>query len=179
MNKEEKISKKKRILLKKSFMYFFLIIISVIILDTIFNPKKDNINKSLYATTAVNTNKTLEKKETPQEFKKSCIYIPHKELARNTEKYIGKRVVYKGEVIQVLEEWNTTTMRVNVTYKEFYWDDTILVTKKGENKNPRVLEEDIIRVYGIVKGRTSYISILGAKITIPEIEAKYIEILKQ
>ena len=69
-------------------------------------------------------------------------------------------------------------MRVNVTFKDFYWDDTILVRRKGENKNPRVLDEDIIRVYGIVKGRTSYISVLGAKITLPEVEAKYIEIIK-
>lgn len=64
-------------------------------------------------------NKTLEKKETPPEFKKSCIYIPYKELARNTEKYIGKRIVYKGEVFQILEEWKTITFWLTLHIKNF------------------------------------------------------------
>lgn len=131
-----------------------------------------------YATKTVSQNITPVKEESPAEFKKKCVFIPYKELARNTEKYIGKRVVYKGEVIQTMEHWGETLMRVNVTFKDFYWDDTILVRRKGENKNPRVWDEDIIRVYGIVKGRTSYISVLEAKITLPEVEAKYIEIIK-
>lgn len=67
--KRRKKANKKGFSLKKFIIYLFLIIILTILLDTIFNPKKDSNNKSLYANT-ININNTLEKKETPQEFKK-------------------------------------------------------------------------------------------------------------
>jgi len=120
--------------------------------------------------------------ETPSQFKKSCKSIPYKKLARNIEDYIGKRIVYEGQVFQVLEIFRSTTILMKVTGRRIFaqitYEDDILVSRNGENKSPRVLEDDIIRIYGVVKGNTSYITVLGAKRTLPEIEARYIEIIK-
>ncbi|MGC8979535.1 hypothetical protein [Caldisericum sp.] len=120
--------------------------------------------------------------ETPTQFKKSCKFIPYKKLARNIEDYIGERVVYKGRVFQVVENFRSTTILMKVTgrkvFDQIIYEDDIFVSRNEENKNPRVLEDDIIRIYGVVKGNTSYITVLGAKRTLPEIEAKYIEIIE-
>lgn len=119
--------------------------------------------------------------ETPIQFKKNCKSIPYKKLARNIEDYIGERVVYRGQVFQVEEIFKSTTILMKVTeervFDQVFYKDDIYVTRDGKNQNPRVLEDDIIRVYGIVKGNTSYITVLGAGRTLPEIEAKYIEIV--
>jgi hypothetical protein len=36
---------------------------------------------------------------------------------------------------------------------------------------PRLLEDDIIHFWGKVEGRYSYITVLGAEVTVPEITA--------
>ena len=103
---------------------------------------------------------TQEPTETREQFQTACEKISYDDLARDTEKYVGKRVTLTGEVIQVLERGNNVTMRVNVTKKgtsQFaYWTDTVLVTYARSPNESRILENDIIQLWGTVKGRTTY-----------------------
>ena len=113
--------------------------------------------------------------ESPEDFKTSAkTDLSYDELARNTESYIGQRVYYRGKVVQVVEQGgDKAVLRVNVTEKEYgWWDDTVWVNYKG----PRVLEDDIVKFWGIIEGRRKYRAVLGNEVVIPEITAKYLEI---
>jgi hypothetical protein len=100
--------------------------------------------------------------------------ITYDDLSRDTENYIGEIIFYKGQVVQVMERSGLKVyLRVNVTEGEYgFWDDTIFVNYEG----PRVLEDDIVNIWGKVEGRYTYTAVLGNKITIPEISALILEI---
>lgn len=106
--------------------------------------------------------------------KYGAITVSYDELMRNNEKYVGKTVYYKGEIVQVQPIGKDNyILRIAVTNKEFYYDDVIWVNYNG----PRVLERDIVDVYGIVIGLKTYTAILNNEITIPEINAKEISVV--
>ena len=120
------------------------------------------------------------KEEEKAAFKSSCQRYSYEEISRNPENYKGKPAVFTGEVIQVQEErmapYIVATLRVDVTKNEYGWyDDTVYVTYVFPEGDPRILEKDIITMYGTLNGLKSYTSILGATITIPDFNAKYIE----
>ena len=100
--------------------------------------------------------------------------ISYDDLSRNTENYIGEYIFYRGKIVQVMERSGLKAyLRVNVTEDEYgSWDDTIFVNYEG----PRVLEEDIINLWGKVLGRYTYKAVLGNQITIPEISVLILEI---
>lgn len=99
--------------------------------------------------------------------------VPYDLLARNTEEYIGDIVYYRGQVVQVSEVRGLKViLRVNVTEKQYgLWDDTVWVNYEG----PRVLENDIVHIWGKVMGRRTYTAVLGNQVTIPEIQALILE----
>lgn len=115
-----------------------------------------------------------------EEFIASCQSIAYKDLARNPDSYKGQTFKFIGEVIQVMEsdhilsDTTTVTLRVNVTKDEYgWWEDTILATVDIPKSADRILEEDIITIYGTCQGQQSYETILGATTTLPKIEIKY------
>lgn len=114
------------------------------------------------------------------EYKDECIEKSYEELARNPDNVKGTNVKVNGEVIQVTDYNDKIELRVNITKEEYgYYTDTIYVTyvpKAGEDK---ILEDDIITIYGTAQGDYSYTSIMGAKVTLPRIDAKFIEINKE
>ena len=98
----------------------------------------------------------------------------YESLARNTEIYVGRAIYYRGKVIQVVEGASSLHIFYESKSSDEYdiWDHTIWVNHQGR----RVLDDDIVRVWGIVKGRRTYKSVLGGQITIPEIDAAALEI---
>ena len=116
--------------------------------------------------------------ETKKSFKESCKKIPYKNLARTPDKYKGERIKIYGQVIQVLEDGGQLNLRVATKdsgYGEYY-DDVVLVDytyKKGES---RILEDDMITVWGTYGGTYTYDSTMGGKITVPMMEAEYFSV---
>ena len=56
------------------------------------------------------------------------------------------------------------------------WKDTIFVEyRRSSDTEPRILEGDIIRLYGDFKGLKSYKAVLGQTITVPRVVASVIE----
>lgn len=98
------------------------------------------------------------------------ITVPYADLFRDAEKYRGKFIKFKGEVIQVLGDAGEWNLRVNVTDKSSYgvslWDDTIFVFSYS---NKRVIEDDIIEFVGRGDGTQTYESALGGEVTIPAV----------
>lgn len=116
-----------------------------------------------------------------QAFISSCKTYTFEKLARNPDNVKGTKVKLTGEVVQVIEGEDSNSLRVNITKEgtySTYYKDTVYVsykTKKGEDK---ILEDDIITIYGTAQGEYSYISTLGSQITLPYIKAKYIVLEK-
>jgi hypothetical protein len=113
----------------------------------------------------------VKKKNAKSSYKASCKQYPYKKIQRKPDKYDGKKIKVSGKVIQVSEGWfDSVDLRVedssgNIWYVEYSYSD-------GESK---ILEDDKVTVYGECTGTESYTSVLGNSITIPSIDAKYIE----
>lgn len=121
--------------------------------------------------------------EIKNEFIASCAEYSYTDIARTPDNYKGKNAKFFGEVVQVSEGiLNSVTLRVGVSCTKYQYiegyscPDIIYVTYVYKEGEPRILEDDMITLYGTINGLTSYTSVLGAKITIPEMTAKYIDI---
>lgn len=124
-------------------------------------------------------------KEEKKSFKSSCKTYDYKDVFRNAEDYQGKPAKFSGEVIQVMDVDGGSVLRVNVTPDEYgIYEDTIYVLwfddDKGNDPDAinRVIEDDIITMYGTLEGTETYEATSGASITIPRFYAKYIELNK-
>lgn len=125
----------------------------------------------------------LAEEQQKEDFINSCQSITFRDLARNPDSYKGQNFTFTGEVIQVLEtpnlfsDFSSVTLRINVTQNEYgWWEDTILATVELPDSADRILEEDIITIYGVCQGQTQYETIFGSTVSLPEIEIKYYSI---
>ena len=112
------------------------------------------------------------------EYKSNCRTVNYTDVARNPNNYIGESVVFKGKVVQIQENGNNVMLRVNVTEGEYgIWDDTLYIEYKRKSENEsRILEDDIITVYGKMNGIKNYQAVMGNQISIPYLLAEYIDV---
>lgn len=103
--------------------------------------------------------------------------LTYEQLFRYNEKYIGEYVVLKGKVVQLIDDGKAFRLATRYdSVLQTYWEDDVYVSGySGE----RLMEDDIVRVYGQVKGLFSYITVLGAKRTIPWVVALYVDRLRR
>ena len=113
-----------------------------------------------------------------EEYKANCESVPYIDLSRNPNNYVGQNAVFTGQVVQVQENGNAVTLRINVTKDKYgIWDDTCYIDYQWKDSSEsRILENDIVTVYGTIKGIKSYTAVLGNQISIPHIAAEYIDI---
>ena len=96
-------------------------------------------------------------------------------LNKNPDSYKGTRCQYRGQVIQALESGGSTDIRMNITQGPYgIWTDTVYVTLQGTTP---AVEDSIIVVYGTIMGSYSYESTAGWNVTVPLIEAKYVDVV--
>ena len=122
---------------------------------------------------------TARKQQEESEFKASCQTYTFEQMARNPENFKGTNVKVTGEVVQALYGTSSVDLRINITKEgtyTTYYTDTIYVTYYPEEGEDKILEEDIITVYGTSQGDYTYTSTLGTPVTLPLIYGKYIEI---
>ena len=117
-------------------------------------------------------------KKAKKDYIASCKTYKYKDIARNPDKYYGKRAKFKGEVVQVIEGYFDTTLRVDVTKGKYgiYTDTMYVVYTPQSTTENRILEDDIITIYGELAGIETYETVMGAKVSIPRIDAEYITI---
>ena len=125
---------------------------------------------------AANTQKEQAKKDAQiteiANYKNECKTLPYNDVERNPKTYKGQKAKVTGKVIQAQEGWfDSVTLRVQDNN-----DDIWYVTYTMGKNESRILEKDIITVYGTCEGVETYTTILGSSVTIPAIEAKYIDI---
>lgn len=180
---------------KKPFYkkWWFWVIIAVIVISIGAgsarngNSSKDTDNKetttvstSAVETTTVQPTTKAKKKVSAKAYKNNCKTLSFKDLSRNPDKHKGEKLKYTGKVIQVQEDehWlddkTTVDLRINVTKDEYgLWDDTIYATVELPKNADRILEDDIITIWGECDGKYSYTSVLGSDVTLPKINIEY------
>ena len=92
-----------------------------------------------------------------------------KELSEDKDAMKGDMLTFTGEVIQIKDN----LCRFNVQKRTWGYSETVLFTFKGE---PTFKEKDIIQVWGESDGMYTYTSAIGAEVTVPKLEASYIEV---
>jgi len=113
-----------------------------------------------------------------EEIKSTALTISYDNLMRNNENYIGKIVYFRGKIDQVSEVYsNKYILRIATKESEYfdYSGDSIWVNYEGK----RLLEEDIVDIWGSVKGLKTYTAILGNGVTVPDVDSLWLELIKK
>ena len=107
-----------------------------------------------------------------QTFIDSCQTVVYEDVERNPNTYEETNIKVTGTVIQVSEGlFDSVTLRVEENGNIWY----VTYSRKDENE-ARILEDDYVTIYGTCTGIKSYTSVLGSSITIPSLQAEYIDI---
>lgn len=103
--------------------------------------------------------------------------ITYNQLARNPDDYEGKKVKFKGEVLQVAEVNSEIQIRLATKSNSWggYSDNVIYIYFDESLISSRILEDDIITIYGTAKGLHEYTTVLGASVTLPLVEVDKID----
>ena len=109
---------------------------------------------------------------TRAEYIKMCEDVDYEDVARNPNDYDGRYVSFTGRVIQV-SEGTYVTLRINQDKKT---DQTWYARYKPEENESRILENDVLTVYGKCTGTKSYTAVLGNQVTIPAISIEYYDL---
>lgn len=122
---------------------------------------------------------TLTEAEKLSALKEACKTYSYKEVARNPDAYTGKYAYFKGEVTQVVQDETATehsVYRVSVTNNGYFWTDAVMVIFEGEMEDSsRLIEDDIVKMYGKLDGMYTYETVMGDSLTIPLFRAQHIE----
>lgn len=160
-----------------------------------FYPSKSKAKKHPITNDSIESNSGNSEKEedsidnilnkySKEDFIKLCENIDYSLLARTPDNYLGKYIHFKGEVIQVQEDptEKLAVLRVNTKLSDYdymenyYEDDTVYVIVYNYDMNNRILEEDIIDMYGIYYGIETYETVLGSTVSIPAMVTFYFSI---
>ena len=108
-------------------------------------------------------------------YKQSCMQYDYREISRYPSDYEGEDAYFRGYVRQVLEDGNDVQLLVDVTENDYGWDDSIIVWYTRQSADEaRILEEDIVELWGELEGLYTYESLIGESITVPCMTAKYV-----
>ena len=105
--------------------------------------------------------------------------ISYSQLARTPDEYKGQKVKFTGEVLQVVEGKNENRLRLAVHKSSYGWydgDEILYCGYKPSIVAYRLLEKDIITIYGTAAGLYSYEAVSGATITLPSVWIDKIEL---
>lgn len=108
----------------------------------------------------------------------NCQSVPYDDLARYPDNYKGTKLMFRGKVVQVSEGYfGVTNYRISVTQGSYgIWTDTVFVTYSLPSGSAKILEDDIVDIYGESTGAYTYTAVMGQSVTIPGISAVYIGI---
>jgi len=105
------------------------------------------------------------------------IGLTYNDLMRNPDNYENYYVHITGGVVQVQESTgNRYYLRVATENSGYGWYDKVFfVVYEGS----RLLEDDVIEIWGQFEGLYTYTAVLGNSITIPEIRALHTEMIQE
>lgn len=120
-------------------------------------------------TTVTSDGRNVDDNLSEEDFKAQCQEIEFNKLNKNADKYADEKLKVSGKIIQIMEDSNGGVMRLAT---DEYYDDVVYVEYTGNNN---FVEDDYVTVYGYCDGSYTYTSTIGASVTLPKIDAMYIE----
>lgn len=101
--------------------------------------------------------------------------ITYDNLARNPDDYIGDKVKFYGRIIQVMESDDGSYTQYRFAIDGDY-DTVAYIEISKDQLSSRLLEDDMVTIYGESYGTISYESTLGGNITVPAIIVNMFEL---
>ena len=121
----------------------------------------------------------LSESEKEEAFKDSCYRYSYDMLARNPDRFAGSKVKLAGKVTQVMEDKDGIQYQVYITqtnsFGTYSYDDPIFVIDNRTAGSSRILENDIVAIYGVMHGNCTVTTVLGVNKTVPLVSANYID----
>lgn len=119
------------------------------------------------------------------DYKAECQTVDYKELCRYPEKYEGTKIVVKVKVSQIIDANFSGSEKAWRTYTDnsgygFYADDEYYMLDKRGGDAVKILEDDIITVYGEFTGLEKITRALTSTTDeLPRIEVKYTDLVEE
>lgn len=119
------------------------------------------------------------------EYKAKCAEVDYKDLCRYPERYSHKKIKVKAKIQQVMNAslFNSSkTYRVQTDTSGYGWylDDEYFVTDKRTSGSVKLLEDDVIFIYGEFSGMEKVTRALTwTTDEVPGIQMKYAELVKE
>ncbi|MFB8435112.1 hypothetical protein [Enterococcus durans] len=102
--------------------------------------------------------------------------ITYDTLTRTPDEHIGNKVTLSGEIIQVIEGDDASQYRMAVDQD---YDKMVLIEVPTDQLSSRILENDLITIYGVSQGTIDYESNIGGTNTVPAITVDKFEVTGQ
>lgn len=119
------------------------------------------------------------------DYKAACQTVDYKELCRYPEKYEGTKIVVKVKVSQIIDANFSGSEKAWRTYTDnsgygFYADDEYYMLDKRGGDAVKILDDDIITVYGEFTGLEKITRALTSTTDeLPRIEVKYADLVDE
>lgn len=143
--------------MKKYVIIFILLsILSVFIGYVAAKSRNSNVIESLPSTEIMNTYN---------------LKVSYSDLSRSPKTYKSKKLIVQGKVIQVIEGGNKVSLRVEIANNP---DKVVFATYTTGKDYKRIIENDVVTIFGVSQGLCAYESALNTEITIPSVSVDYI-----
>lgn len=168
--------------------WWFIAIIVLIVLSAIGGSSSSSDGSASSSTTKASASTASSVASVPEiseeDYKTECQTVDYKELCRYPEKYEGTKIVVKVKVSQIIDANFSGSEKAWRTYTDnsgygFYADDEYYMLDKRGGDAVKILEDDIITVYGEFTGLEKITRALtGTTDELPRIEVKYADLAK-
>lgn len=120
--------------------------------------------------------------ETEEEYKASCEEYKYKDVLRNPEDYVGKRIKVTVKISTVHEASWLNDGKYYFAYSESdygWYGDKYGIFDRREEQNPKLLEDDVITVYGEISDPEYTTSLIISSSELFCIDMKYIDFISE
>ena len=172
--------------------WWFIVIIVLIVLSAIggSGSSSDSSASSSKATSKVSTSTassvaSVVPEISEDDYKAECQTVDYKELCRYPEKYEGTKIVVKVKLSQIIDANFSGSEKAWRTYTDnsgygFYADDEYYMLDKRGGDAVKILDDDIITVYGEFTGLEKITRALTSTTDeLPRIEVKYADLANE
>lgn len=166
--------------------WWFIAIIVLIVLSAIGGSSSSSDGSASSSTTKARASTASSVATVPEisedDYKAECQTVDNKELCRYPEKYEGTKIVVKVKVSQIIDANFSGSEKAWRTYTDnsgygFYADDEYYMLDKRGGDAVKILEDDIITVYGEFTGLEKITRALTSTTDeLPRIEVKYADL---
>jgi len=164
----------------------FLVVASIIVFISIIIPLMNGFFKAMEADTTTkadladngNTTNQLSESEIRQNYINSCELVNYRDLIRNPQNYVGKKLAVTGQISQYMaggtfyEEGFSLYEDYDFSKQDTYLEKRWYIEYKQPQTN-RILEDDVVTFYGEFTEMAELTLVLGRKEMYPELIAKY------